>query len=83
MNPLASLPDNLRNPNRATFKGPLKRELEGFRDDVLPLREVVGEGAEIVSCHSCGEGDPIGGAYCELAVSIDKVRDAAAFALIP
>lgn len=35
--------------------------------------------AEVISCVSCGEGDPIDEAYCEMEVSIDKVTAQAQF----
>ncbi len=38
--------------------------------------------AEVISCVSCGEGDPIDEAYCELQVSIDKNNAEARFELV-
>lgn len=37
--------------------------------------------AEIISCVSCGEGDPIDEAYCELEVRIDRQSGEAQFRL--
>ena len=39
--------------------------------------------AEIISCCSCGEGDPVEEAYCEMNVSIDKATSEATFTVIP
>ena len=38
--------------------------------------------AEIVSCCSCGEGDPIEEAYCEMTVTIDKATAETEFTVI-
>lgn len=38
--------------------------------------------AEVIACISCGEGDPIDEAYCEMLVSIDKESGEASFALL-
>lgn len=99
---MAVMPRSLQAWGSENFQDTFKAEMEEFRQDVLPLRQTVGEGntvydgdlgvvvngvdddaeaikvkagvffAEIVSCCSCGEGDPIEEAYCEMAVSINK-----------
>jgi hypothetical protein len=38
--------------------------------------------AEVVSCCSCGESDPINEAYCEMDVSIDKSTAEAVFTVV-
>ncbi len=38
--------------------------------------------AEVISCVSCGEGDPIDEAYCEMEVHIDKGSGEARFSLL-
>ena len=38
--------------------------------------------AEVISCVSCGEGDPIDEAYCEMQVRIDKKSAEASFELV-
>lgn len=38
--------------------------------------------AEEIRCVSCGEGDPIDEAYCEMQVSIDKATAEASFELL-
>ena len=38
--------------------------------------------AEVISCVSCGEGEPIDEAYCEMEVRIDKQSGEAHFSLI-
>lgn len=38
--------------------------------------------AEVISCVSCGEGDPIDEAYCEMQVIIDKASGAAQFSVL-
>ena len=110
---MATMPNSLRDWNSKLFEQTFKAELEGFRKDVLPLDEVIGEGntvydndlgvtiievaddeqciqakvgvffAEIVSCCSCGESDPIDEAYCEMRVTIDKSTAEAEFSVIP
>ena len=98
--------------NSKGFEQVIKAEIEALRQDVLPLREVVGAGnrvydndlgvalldaveeegtiqarigvffAEVITCVSCGEGDPIDEAYCEMRVSIDKASAEAQFSVI-
>ncbi len=110
---MATMPNSLRDWNSELFEQTLKVEMEGFRKDVLPLAEVIGEGntvydndlgvtvidvadderfieakvgvffAEIVSCCSCGESDPVDEAYCEMKVKIDKSTAEAEFSVIP
>lgn len=109
---MAKMANSLRDWQSERFEQSFKTEMEGFRKDVLPLNEVIGEGntaydgdlgamingvsederfirvraglffAEIVSCCSCGEGDPIEEAYCELEVTIDKSDAEATFTVI-
>ena len=38
--------------------------------------------AEIISCVSCGEGEPVDEAYCEMEVRIDKRSGEAQFSLL-
>jgi hypothetical protein len=38
--------------------------------------------AEVISCVSCGEGDPIDEAYCEMQVTIDKRSAEATFQVV-
>lgn len=109
---MAVMPRSLQAWGSDNFHDTFKAEMEGFRQDVLPLRQTVGEGnsvydgdlgvvvngvdddaesitvkagvffAEIVSCCSCGEGDPIEEAYCELLVNIDKQSGEASFEVL-
>ncbi len=109
---MAKMANSLRDWQNETFEQTFKTEMEGFRKDVLPLDEVIGDGntaydgdlgviinkvsedehsirarvgvffAEIISCCSCGEGDPIEEAYCEMEVKIDKTTAEAEFTVI-
>lgn len=38
--------------------------------------------AEVISCVSCGEGEPVDEAYCEMEVRIDKQSGEAQFSLL-
>lgn len=38
--------------------------------------------AEVISCVSCGEGDPVDEAYCEMQVTINKSNGEAEFAVV-
>ena len=37
--------------------------------------------AEVIACVSCGEGDPIDEAYCEMQVTIDKANGESQFSV--
>ena len=55
----------------------------GVSDDDEAIHAKVGVFfAEVISCVSCGEGDPIDEAYCEMQVSIDKKSAEARFELL-
>jgi hypothetical protein len=55
----------------------------GVSDDERAIHARVGIFfAEVISCVSCGEGDPIDEAYCEMQVAIDKKTAQASFSVI-
>ncbi len=55
----------------------------GVSDDERTIQAKVGVFfAEVISCVSCGEGDPIDEAYCELRVTIDKESAEATFQVV-